>query len=56
MVIDQSKRNFASKVFNAWNEKDKIAGWRLELDRILQIFKVRLILSTWPLLIISFVD
>ena len=40
-IIKQSKRNVISRHFHARNDKDKITAWRLDLDRILQVFNVR---------------
>ena len=36
-----SGRNRASRFLHARSDKDKIAAWKLELDRILQVFNVR---------------
>ena len=49
-VIEQGKRNVVSRHFHAKNDKEQIAGWRSDLVRILQIFNVRSIISTQPLL------
>ena len=54
MVIKQSKRNVVSRLFNAKDDKDTIAAWRLDLNRILQVFNVRSITSSPPLLTICF--
>ena len=35
------KRNAVSRRFHANSDKTTIAGWRLELDKSLQVFKVR---------------
>lgn len=40
-VIEEGKRNAASRYFFAKSNKDMIVGWREELNRILQIFNVR---------------
>ena len=40
-VIKQSKRNTVSRLLHARNDKEKIAGWKLELNSILQLFTVR---------------
>ena len=39
-VIKQSRRNTASRLFHAKNDKEKIAAWRLDLNGILQVFNV----------------
>ena len=49
-IIKQSKRNAISQYFHAKNDKDKIAAWRSDLNRILHIFNVRSIVSVWLLL------
>ena len=49
-VIKQSGRNTTSRILQAANDKDKIAAWKLDLDRILQIFNVRSIVPSWSLL------
>ena len=40
-VIKQSKRNAVSRIIHAANDKDAIAAWKLDLNRILQVFNVR---------------
>ena len=35
------KRSAVSQHFHAKNDKEKIAAWKSELDRILQVFNVR---------------
>ena len=44
-VIDQGKRNVISRHFHAKNDKEKIAGWKLDLNRILLVFNVRSMIS-----------
>ena len=39
-VTKRSKRNPVSRLIHAKTDKDKIAAWRAELNRILQIFNV----------------
>ena len=39
-VIKHSKRNKAFGLFHAKNDKDKIAAWKIELNRILVVFNV----------------
>ena len=36
-----ARKNELAKYFSASNGKGKIAGWRLELNGILQVFNVR---------------
>ena len=39
-VVKQGKRNAASRLLHAWNDKKTIASWKLDLNRILHIFNV----------------
>ena len=39
-VIKQSGRNAASRLFHARNDKETIAAWKSELNRILIVFNV----------------
>ena len=39
----QSGRNQISRLVHARSDKEKLTAWKLELDRILQVFNVRLI-------------
>ena len=40
-VIKKSRRNVASRIWHARNDKEIIAGWKSELNRILVVFNVR---------------
>ena len=40
-AIKQSGRNAVSRLIHARNDKDVIAAWKLDLDRILRVFNVR---------------
>jgi len=40
-VIKQGNRNVVSRRLHAKTDKEKIAAWRLDLDKILQVFDVR---------------
>ena len=40
-VVKQGKRSAASRLFHAKNDKDAIATWMQELNKILHIFNVR---------------
>ena len=40
-IIKEGKRNVISRHLHAKNDKDKIAAWRLDLNRILHVFNVR---------------
>jgi len=49
-VVKQGKRNVVSQLFHAKDDKQQIAAWRSDFDRILQIFNVRSIVTVWRLL------
>ena len=53
-MIKQSGRNAVSRLFHAKSDKETIAGWKAELNRILLVFNVRSIALAWPSLIVSF--
>jgi len=40
-IIKQGKRGVISQHLRAKTDKEKIAAWRLDLDKILQVFDVR---------------
>ena len=44
-VIKQSRRNAVSRLFHAKSDKETIAAWRSDLNRILHIFNVRRVIS-----------
>ena len=52
-TIKQSKRNVLSRFFHATSDKETIAGWRSDLNRILLVFNVRSVVFVWPLLTIN---
>ena len=43
----QSKRNAVSRHLHAKSDKERIATWRLDLDKILHVFNVRSVVSVW---------
>ena len=49
-VIEQGRRNAVSRYLHAKDDKDKIAGWRSDLVRVLHVFNVRSIVSVRLLL------
>jgi hypothetical protein len=51
-IIKQGKRNAASRLVHAKNDKDTIATWRSDLARILLVFNVSSVVFGWPLLTI----
>jgi hypothetical protein len=53
-VIKQSKRNAISRLLHAKNDKDTIAGWKSELNRVLHVFNVRSVIFTWSSLTVRF--
>ena len=48
-AIKQGKRNAASRLFHTKFDKDTIACWKQDLNRILQIFNVCLIVPVFQL-------
>lgn len=46
-VIKQGERNTISRVFHAKNDRDAVATWRQDLNRILHVFNVRSINPVW---------
>jgi hypothetical protein len=40
-VIKKGKRNLLSRLANAKNDKETLASWRSDLNRILHVFNVR---------------
>ena len=53
-VIKQSKRNAASRLLHARNDKETITGWKLEFNRILQLFTVCSVVLAWSPLSVLF--
>lgn len=46
-VTEKNGRNLFSQFVNAKNDKETIASWRSDLERILHIFNVRSVISMW---------
>ena len=44
-ITEKSERHPVSRVFHAKSDKDMVAAWKLDLNRILHVFNVRFI--TW---------
>ena len=40
-VIKLSKRSIVSRLFRSKDDKERIAAWRLDLNRVLHVFNVR---------------
>jgi hypothetical protein len=53
-IIKQSGRNSLSRLAHAKNDKETIAAWKLDLNRILHVFNVCPVLSAWLSLTINF--
>jgi hypothetical protein len=53
-VVKKSKRNTISRLFHAKDDKDTIANWKQDLNRILHIFNVRSVGSVLHLLTVPF--
>jgi hypothetical protein len=53
-IIKQNERNAVSRLFHAKSDKDAIAAWRRNLNRILHVFNVRFTTLSPQLLIICF--
>ena len=46
-VTKQGGRHIVSRFLHAMNDKDMIAGWKLDFNRILVVFDVRSALFYW---------
>ena len=53
-ITKRGKRNGVSRMFQAKNDKETIATWRSDLNRILHVFNVRSIPPARPLLTVYF--
>ena len=53
-IIERGKRNGLSRMIHAKNDKETIATWRSDLNRILHVFNVRSVTHARPLLTINF--
>jgi hypothetical protein len=47
-VIEKSKRNVVSRLFHAKSDKETIAAWKSDLNKILLIFNVSSVVVVWP--------
>ena len=52
MVIRRSTRGAVSRLLHAKNDKEAITAWKSDLNRILQVFNVRSVVSAWSSLIV----
>ena len=53
-VTKRTKRNVVSRLVHARDDKDTIAAWKLDLNRILHVFNVRSVIFTQLSLTIPF--
>jgi hypothetical protein len=53
-AFKQSQRNPVSRLLHAMSDKDTIAGWNLDLNRILHVFNVRSVIVSLLLLTLCF--
>ena len=49
-IVKQGKRNVVSRHLHAKDDKERIATWRSDLNRILHVFNVRPAVPVWPVL------
>ena len=47
-IVEKGGRNFLSRLAHAKNDKETIAAWKLDLNRILHVFNVSLVISVRP--------
>ena len=47
-VIEKGGRNVLSRLAHAKNDKETIATWKLDLNRILHVFNVSFVIPAWP--------
>ncbi|KAF9650091.1 hypothetical protein BDM02DRAFT_3112699 [Thelephora ganbajun] len=45
-IVERGKRRVISRLFHAKNDKDTIAAWRLDINRVLHVFNTELAIST----------
>ena len=53
-ITEKGRRNWLSRVIHAKSDKDAVAAWKLDLNRILHIFNVRFITNLWSSLTVHF--
>ena len=49
-IVEKGGRNLVSRLTHAQNDKETIATWKLDLNRILHIFNVCPVIAVWPFL------
>jgi hypothetical protein len=49
-IIKKGKQNAVSRLFHAKSDKETIAGWKSDLNKILLVFNVRSVVVVWLLL------
>ena len=47
-IIKKGGRSLLSRLAHAKNDKETVAAWKLDLNRILQVFNVSSVISVWP--------
>ena len=53
-IVKRGRRNVISRHYHAKDDKEAIATWRLDLNRVRRVFNVRSTISVWPLLTFHF--
>ena len=46
-ITEKSGQSMISRLIHAKNNKEAVAGWRSDLNRILHVFNVRSVGSSW---------
>ena len=52
-VAEKNNRNVVSRALHAQSDKDTIAAWKQDLNRVLHTFNVRPVNSIWRSLTVS---
>jgi len=53
-IIKRGRRNVISRHYHVKDDKEAIATWRLDLNRVWRVFNVRSVIYVWPLLTVRF--
>jgi len=53
-IVKRGRRNVISRLYRAKDDKEAIAAWELDLNRVWHVFNVRSAISVWPSLIVPF--
>jgi hypothetical protein len=46
-IVEKGKRNSASRLLHAKNDKEMIAAWKSDLNKVLLVFNVRSVVAVW---------